>query len=58
MTFTEYYFNSDSSWYDYYVIQGEQAYIELYELEEELLKMEEIDCYVCQKQRKRMLINL
>lgn len=58
MTFTEYYFNSDSSWYDYYVIQGEQAYIELYELEEELLKMEELDYYVCQKQRERMLINL
>lgn len=58
MIFTEYYFNSDSSWYDYYVIQGEQAYIELYELEEELLKMEELDYYVCQKQRERMLINL
>lgn len=58
MIFTEYYFNSDSSWYDYYVIQGEQAYIELYELEEELLKMEELDYCVCQKQRERMLINL
>lgn len=58
MTFTEYYLNGDSSWYDYYVIQGEQAYIELYELEEELLEMEELDYYVCQKQRERMLINL
>lgn len=53
MTFTEYYFNGDSSWYETYIMQGEQAYIELYGLEEELKEMERLDYYVCQKQKRR-----
>lgn len=55
MTFTDYYFNGSSAWYREYINEGEQAYIELYGLEEEAKEERLLDQQIRQKQRARSL---
>lgn len=53
MTFSDYYFNSSDEWYDEYVDAGELAYIEMYQLEDEVKEAKRLDRYVWKKEWNR-----